>query len=91
MDRLLRAQIAAAVKDSVREVLEGNDEVWLSSEQLSEQFAMFSKGWLKAYGWKLPRTQAVVTDEDGEVHRSGWAYPRNRIQRMIQEGSIMNL
>ena len=91
MDRLLRAQIAAAVRDAVREALEGSEEVWLSGDQLCEQFGMFSKGWLKAYGYKLPRTQAVVTDEGGEEHRSGWAYPKNKIQRMIRDGSIMEL
>ena len=42
MDRMLRAEIVATVKQTLQEVLEGADEVWLTSDQLLERFGMFS-------------------------------------------------
>jgi hypothetical protein len=50
---------------------------------------MFSKGWLKAYGERLPRQRAEVMDDGVKVSR--WAYPQHRIARMIQDGTIKQL
>lgn len=75
----------------MRETLEHAEEVWLSPAELCKQFQMFSPSWLKRYGMKLPRTKAIVRDSDGTTHETGWAYPRNRIQRMIAEGQIKTL
>lgn len=52
---------------------------------------MFTPSWLKRYGHKLPRTRAIVTGEDGQQHTTGWAYPRNKMQRLIRENSIKQL
>lgn len=90
LDKLTKAQIMTEVRNAVRECLEGTSEVWVSGDELGKQFQMFSSSWLKRYGETLPRTQAVVEDSTGR-HRSGWYYPRNRIGRMIQEGSIRHL
>lgn len=91
MNKLEKTQVAAVVRDAIKNALEGSTEVWLTAEQVSEQFGMFSKGWLKTEGWRLPRTRAQWTDDDGTVHRTCWTYPRNRLQRMIEEGNIDNL
>ena len=89
MDRLLRAEIVAEVRKSMTEILEVANERWLTGDELCEQFQMFSKGWLKAYGDRLPRQRAEVMDDGVKVSR--WAYPQHKIARMIQDGSIKEL
>ena len=89
MDRMLRAEIVAEVRKSMTEILEVANERWLTGDELCQQFQMFSPGWLKAYGERLPRQRAEVSDNGVKVSR--WAYPQHRIARMIQEGSIKEL
>ena len=89
MDRQLRAEIVAEVRKSMTEILEVANERWLTGDELGEQFGMFSKGWLKAYGDRLPRQRAEVMDDGVKVSR--WAYPQHKIARMIQEGTIKEL
>ena len=89
MDRLLRAEIVAEVRKSMTEILEVANERWRTGDEVCEQCQMFSKGWLKAYGDRLPRQRAEVMDDGLKVSR--WAYPQHRIARMIQEGSIKEL
>lgn len=91
LDKKLKDAIFALVRSAIQNVMEAENEKWLSGEQLTEQFACFSKNWLKAYGHLLPRTQVVVTDENGGQVRSHWCYPLHKIQRMVQDGSIKNL
>ena len=91
MDKVLRSEIVAEVKRSMAEVSEMYKEEWLTGEKLGERFGMFNRGWLKAYGHLLPRTQAIVTTADNREHRSSWVYPAHKIARMISEGSIKNL
>jgi len=90
MDAKLRVMVANEVREAVTQALEGANEVWLTGEQLTKQFAFFTKSWLKSYGHTLPRTQAVVFAKDGE-HRTGWCYPQHKIQRMVQNGEIKTL
>lgn len=90
MDKQLHIDIMATVRRAMQESLEDSMEVWLSGDELCKQFQMFTPGWLKRYGCRLPRTRAVVHSE-GVSHASGWAYPRNKIQRMIRENAIKNL
>lgn len=89
MDRTLRAEIVAEVRRSMTEIMETANERWLSGDELCEQFQMFSKGWLKAYGERLPRQRAEVMEDGVKVSR--WAYPQHKIARMIQEGTIKQL
>ena len=89
MDRLLRAEIVAEVRKSMTEILESANEKWLTGDELCEQFQMFSPGWLKAYGERLPRQRAEVMDGCTKVSR--WAYPQHKIARMINDGTIKNL
>jgi len=89
MDRTLRAEIVAEVRRSMTEILEVANERWLTGDELCEQFQMFSPGWLKAYGERLPRQRAEVMD--GNVKVSRWAYPQHKIARMIQDGTIKQL
>lgn len=91
MDRQLRAEIVNTVNKTIREMMEQYNEKWLTGDQLCEQFGCFTKGWLKNYGYTLPRTQGVVTDENGEQHRTSWIYPLHRINRMIMDGTIKEL
>ena len=89
MDARLRAEIVTEVRKSMAEILEVANERWLTGDELCQQFQMFSPGWLKAYGERLPRQRAEVMDDGVKVSR--WAYPQHRIARMIQEGTIKEL
>lgn len=91
MDKALKYEILAEVKEAVQIALEGAEEKWLTGEQLVAQFGCFSKAWLKSYGHLLPRTQAVINGSDGESHRTGWCYPMHKINRMLADGSIKRL
>lgn len=91
MDKVLRAEIVNTVNQTIREMMEIYGEKWLTADQLIDNFGCFTKGWLKAYGYTLPRTQAIVTDENGEQHRTSWVYPMHKINRMILDGRIKSL
>ena len=89
MDRVLRSEIVAAVRQTLADVLEGADEVWLTPEEMSKQFGMFSPEWLRRHGELLPREKVGIVMEDGRVKESrSWAYPKHRINRMIREGKF---
>ena len=91
MDAKIKQEMLATMRAAMIEMMEGNNEVYLTGEQLCKQIGFFTKEWLKRYGHSLPRTQAKVIDEKGVQHSTGWGYPLHRIQRMIQEGEIKNL
>jgi hypothetical protein len=88
---MLRAEIIATVRETMREMLEGADEVWLKPKQLLEQFGMLSQEWLDNNGHLLPREYASVVLPDGEEKCTRWAYPMHKINRMIQEGKLKGL
>ena len=85
------ACIRGTLTRCLHELRDDNEEVWLSKDEFLKQFGMFTEEWLKRYGATLGRTQAVVIDKDGKAHGTRWAYPRNKIQRMINDGSIKQL
>lgn len=91
MDRMLRAEVVATVRETMREVLEGADEVWLKPKQLIEQFGMFSQEWIDRNGHLLPRENVSVIWPDGTEKETRWAYPKHRINRMIMEGKLKGL
>ena len=91
MDRMLRAEIIATVKQTMQEVLEGADEVWLKPKQLLEQFGMLTQEWLDTNGHLLPREYASVIWPDGEEKCTRWAYPKHKINRMIMNGELKGL
>ena len=84
-------ELKMVVRRAVEEEREMYDEVWLTEKQLLEQFGMFTHDWLKKYGHCLQPARAIVVDEQGVERRSGWAYPKHKIQRMIASGEIMKL
>lgn len=84
-------EVKAAVRRAVEEEREMYDEVWLTEKELIAQFGMFTHDWLKRYGHCLQPARAIVVDEHGVERRSGWAYPKHKIQRMIASGEIMKL
>ena len=91
MDRMLRTEIIATVRQTMQEVLEGADEVWLTPNQLLEQFGMLNQEWLNRNGELLPREYASVIWPDGKEKCTRWAYPKHKINRMIQEGKLKGL
>jgi hypothetical protein len=95
MDRAFKNEVLSVVRCAVVKLLSDRrdelEEVWLTKEEFLKQFGMFTEDWLKRYGETIPRSQAVVMGVDGEAHTTRWAYPRNRIQRMIADGSIKQL
>lgn len=91
MDRMLRAEVVATVRQTMQEVLEGADEVWLKPKQLIEQFGMFSQEWIDRNGHLLPRENVSVIWPDGREVETRWAYPKHRINRMIMEGKLKGL
>ena len=91
MDKILRAEVNATVRQTLLEVLEVANEEWLTKEQLCEQFPMFTPSWVKNYGEKLPRERTRVTCEDGSSTCTRFQYPKHRINRLIAEGYFRNI
>ena len=92
MDRMLRAEIVATVRQTVAEVLEGADEVWLSPDEFCKTFGMFSMEWLRRNGELLPREKVRIVLADGTVKESrSWAYPKHKINRLIREGRLREI
>ena len=84
-------EVKAVVRRAIEEEREMYDEVWLTEKELIAQFGMFTHDWLKKYGQCLQPAQAMVVDEYGLEHKTGKAYPKHKIQRMIASGEIMKL
>lgn len=92
MDRMLRAEIIATVRQTVAEVMEGADEVWLSPDDFCKTFGMFTPEWLRRNGELLPREKVRIVLEDGTVKESrSWAYPKHKINRLIKEGRLREI
>lgn len=90
MDRILRAQVIATVRDTMREILEGADEIYLTPKQLSERISFLSVEWIRKNGELLPRECAIVM-VDGKPRKTNYGYPLHKIQRMIAEGKLKEL
>ena len=92
MDKMLRAEIVAMVRQTLTEVLECADEVWLSPEDMCKQFSMFTPEWLRRHGELLPREKVGNVMEDGTVKESrSWAYPKHKINRLTREGRLREI
>lgn len=91
LDRQTKTEIVMAVRDAANRIAVTYDERWLTADQLVEQFGFFTLSWLRRYGHLLPRTRVEVKSDDGKCHVTSWCYPRNKIQTMIQDGTIKNL
>ena len=92
MDRMLRAEIVATVRQTVAEVMEGADEVWLSPDEFCKTCGMFSPEWLRRHGELLPREKVRIVLADGTVKESrSWAYPKHKINRLIREGKLREI
>lgn len=90
MDRILRAEIIATVRETMREVLEGAEEVYVTPEQLSERISFLPLEWIRRNGELLPRECAIVM-VDGKPKKTNDGYPLHKIMHMIQEGKLKNL
>lgn len=83
MERRLRIQIVNEVKAALAQYLEGAGETYITGKELSQQFQMFSPDWLKRNGERLPSCVIPGSNRRG--------YPRNKIARMIADGSIKEI
>ena len=90
-DKETREAIKDAVQNSVSEVLLTLEERYLTSDQLIEQFGMFSKDWMARNAWRLPRkrVEIEVHDDKGSSIATRWAYPKHKISKMIEEGMVL--
>ena len=91
LDKATREAIAQAVRKATIEMQEVYQEQWLTGEQLCEAVPLFTKEWLHRYGQTLPRECVRVTTPDGVMHKTGWCYPKMKIQRMLAEGEFRGL
>ena len=93
MDKILRAEVNATIRQTLLEVLEVANEEWLTKEQLCEHFPMFTPSWIKTFGEKsaIPRERISVQSEDGSGVRSRFMYPKHKINRLIAEGYFRNI
>ena len=87
---MLRAEIVATVRETMREVLEGADEIYLTPKQLSERISFLSVEWIRRNGELLPRECAIVM-VNGKPRKTNDGYPLHKIQRMIAEGRLKGL
>ena len=90
IDPILEAEIKALIRQTIWEVLEGADEVYVTPEQLSERISFLPLEWIRRNGELLPRECAIVM-VDGEPKKTNDGYPLHKIQRMIKEGKLKNL
>lgn len=88
LDKTTRDLVKKTVETAMREVMEASEEKWLTTNELSEQYPLFTKDWLRHYGHFLPRRRLEIVDIDGITHHSQWCYPKYRIARMIHENSL---
>lgn len=86
--RMIAEAIEVGIKKGMEKALGMYGEVWLSAEDVVKQFGMISEDFLKRNGKLLPRERVEYVGEDGLVHVGKWAYPRNRLQDMIQRGEL---
>ena len=91
IDAMLRAEIIATVRQTMTDVLEGAEEVWLTKEQLLAQFGMFTEEWMHRNGELLPREPASIIWPDGIEESTRYAYPKHKINRMIREQKLKGL
>ena len=91
IDKDTRMAIAQAVQAAVEGQIAQYAEEWVTAEELCKKYQMFNKDWLKRYGHSLPRTCALVTDENGETHKTRWAYASHQVARMIANNEIKQL
>ncbi len=83
MDRVLRNEIVNEVRRATMEAMEVYRETYLTGRELCQQFQMFSPDWLKRNGERLPSCVIPGSNRRG--------YPRNKIARMIADGSIKEI
>lgn len=88
LDKATREAIAASVRKATIEMQEVYQEQWVSGKQLCEEVGLFTEKWLKTYGDRLPRECLRVRTQDGVEHKTGWAYPKKKILRMIHDGEL---
>jgi len=92
MDRQLRQEIRADVRDEVRQCMQGLQERWVTADTLCQHIETLRPRWLERNGHCFNRTRVEWTDQkDGSHHTQQWLYPLNEIMAMVQDGRIKEL
>ena len=80
LDPILEAEIKALIRETIWEVLEGSEEVYVTPKELAQRVSFMPIEWIRKHWQLLPRESAVVTERDG-----------HKIMHMIQEGKFRDL
>ena len=72
LDKNTRAALIATVRRAAIEILEGPQEIWITSDEVSKMFPFFNRDWMKKYAYLLPRKRVEVTDRNGVITKSHW-------------------
>lgn len=88
----MKAELRQEIIEAVRVAMGDAHKEWVKGDEMCARFQMFSPEWLKRYGHSLPRTKALVMDEQGVWHENKeWTYPVHEIIKLIETGEIKNL
>ena len=91
LDPILEAEIKALIRETIWEVLEGSEEVYVTPKELAQRVSFMPIEWIRKHWQLLPRESAVVTERDGHVSETNPGYPLHKIMHMIQEGKFRDL
>ena len=86
MDKVLRAEIVATVKQAMTTY----NEKWVTDEVLCEHVGTLTKRWLRDHGQMFNRTRVEWDDDEGH-HVQAWLYPLHEIKQWIMDGRIKEL
>lgn len=83
-----KREITATVNNAVRRALESIEERWICEAEFLDTFQMFNARWMKHNGHLLPRAKVTIIDENGKSHGTRFAYPKHKINNMIENNQI---
>ena len=91
LDPIFKAEIKALIRETILEVLEGSEEVYVTPKELAQRVSFMPIEWIRKHWQLLPRENVVVTERDGHVSETNPGYPLHKIMHMIQEGKFRDL
>lgn len=87
VDRLLKKELTEAIKSILDEGIKEN-EVWLTSKELSAHFPFLTSDWINHNGRKLPRVRSYVLYGENVICKTKYCYPKSKIQKFIDDGNL---
>ena len=91
LDPILEAEIKALIRQTILEVLEGSEEVYVTPKELAQRVSFMPIEWIRKHWQLLPRESAVVTERNGKRSETNPGYPLHKIMHMIKEGKFRDL